>query len=187
MIRAISIALLMLCGLPATAQQQPYAGLQQRPVKALSDEQIADLRAGRGMGLALPAELNGYPGPIHVLEQADALALTAEQRQRTRALHAAMKAEAVALGERLIAQEAALDRAFATRTITPQTLDETTAAIGATQAALRAAHLRYHLAQVEVLTPEQVRRYAELRGYAGGRHGGGGHSPSHHPGGHHGR
>ena len=52
---------------PAIAQQQPYAGLERREVKALSDQQLADLRAGRGMSLALPAELNGYPGPVHVL------------------------------------------------------------------------------------------------------------------------
>ena len=45
----------------AWAQAPPYAGLQARPVKALSDQQVADLRAGRGMGLALAAELNGYP------------------------------------------------------------------------------------------------------------------------------
>lgn len=51
--------------------QTPYAGMQTRPIKALSDEQIADLQAGRGMGLALAAELNGYPGPAHVLELAD--------------------------------------------------------------------------------------------------------------------
>jgi hypothetical protein len=44
----------------ASAQSpQPYAGMQTRPIKALSDQQIADLRAGRGMGLALAAELNG--------------------------------------------------------------------------------------------------------------------------------
>ena len=36
---------------------------------------MADLRAGRGMGLALAAELNGYPGPAHVLELADKLDL----------------------------------------------------------------------------------------------------------------
>ena len=54
---------------PALAQHQhgqhhqtPYAGMQQREVKALSEQQIADLKAGRGMGLALAAELNGYPG-----------------------------------------------------------------------------------------------------------------------------
>jgi hypothetical protein len=63
-------ALLTLLVAPAMAQEHqhahgPYAGLQQRGVKALSDQQIADLRAGKGMGLALAAELNGYPGPIH--------------------------------------------------------------------------------------------------------------------------
>ncbi|HEY0442316.1 MAG TPA: hypothetical protein VGD36_19780, partial [Xanthobacteraceae bacterium] len=58
------LAILLALAAPAAAQtQQPYAGLEARPVKALS-EQIADLRAGRGMGLALAAELNGYPGPL---------------------------------------------------------------------------------------------------------------------------
>ena len=175
------IALLMLATAPASAQQhQPYGGMQSRPIKALSDEQIADLRAGRGMGLALAAELNGYPGPLHVLEHADALGLTAEQRARTQALFDAMKTEAIALGEKLIAEESALDRAFAGRSVTPESLAQGTAAIGAIQAALRATHLRYHLAQVEVLTPEQVRRYAELRGY-GGEHGSAQNAPGHHP------
>src|SRR5687768_9981318 len=95
---------------PALAQdalpQQPYAGFENRAIKALSDDEIADLRAGRGMGLALAAELNGYPGPSHVLEHAEALTLTPAQRQRTEAVFEAMKAEAVNLGERLIEQEA---------------------------------------------------------------------------------
>jgi Spy/CpxP family protein refolding chaperone len=139
--------------------------MEARPVKALSDRQVADLRAGRGMGMALPAELNGYPGPLHVLEMADALGLTPEQRERVRGLREAMTAETVPLGERLITEEAALDREFASRTVTPASLDAATAAIGRTQAALRAAHLRYHLTMMEVLTPEQVSRYGELRGY----------------------
>ncbi len=74
-------------------------------MKALSEQQIADLKAGRGMGLALPAELNGYPGPSHVLENADALGLSAEQRDRTKNLFDTMKAEAVPVGEQLIEQE----------------------------------------------------------------------------------
>ncbi|MEX2128971.1 MAG: periplasmic heavy metal sensor [Xanthobacteraceae bacterium] len=180
--RILSMCVLLLIAPSAFAQRQPYAGLEQRTVKALSAEQIADLREGRGMGLALAAELNGYPGPVHVLEHADALNLSAEQRERTRALFAAMRAETVPLGEQLIAQEATLDRAFADRTVTPQTLAHTTAAIGATQAALRAAHLRYHLAQVEVLSPEQISRYNELRGYAGNAQN---LQNGHRPGGHH--
>ena len=175
--KTLAVLLSLLLIGPAFAQhahgprQAPYAGLDRRDVKALSDEQIADLRAGRGMGLALAAELNGYPGPLHVLEHADALALSPEQRTRVQALFDAMKAEAVPLGERLIAEEAGLDRLFADRTVTADSLDRATAGIGRTQAALRAAHLRYHLATTDVLTPAQIGRYAELRGYAGGSRG----------------
>lgn len=167
----------------ATAQPGPqsYAGLQSRPVKALSEQQIADLRAGRGMSLALAAELNGYPGPLHVLELAGRLGLSPEQRSRTEALYAAMKAEAIPLGERLITAETDLDRQFQERAVTPASLDAATGEIGTVQAALRAAHLRYHLAMLDVLTPEQVRHYAVLRGYAGhgGQHGAGGHGGVH--------
>ena len=82
-----------------------------------------------------------------------------------------MKAEAIPLGERLIAQEAELDKAFATKTITAATLAASTDAIGVTHAALRQAHLKYHLFTIEVLTPAQIQRYAELRGYKeGNRH-----------------
>jgi hypothetical protein len=35
----------------------PYASPEARALKALSDQRVADLRAGRGMGLALPAVL----------------------------------------------------------------------------------------------------------------------------------
>jgi Spy/CpxP family protein refolding chaperone len=150
--------------------------MEARTVKGLSEAQIADLRAGRGMGLALPAELNGYPGPVHVLELAQPLGLTGPQADRVGDLHAAMRAEAVALGERLIEQEAHLDHLFAARLATPANLAEATGAAGATQAALRAAHLKYHLATLEVLTPEQVSRYRALRGYRGGPgHGAGQH------------
>jgi len=147
------------------APASPYAGLETRSVKALSNEQIADLKAGRGMGLALPAELNGYPGPVHVLELGDKLGLTGEQRTRVQQLHAAMTAETVPLGERLIAQETDLDRQFATKSVTPASQQASTADIGSTQGALRGAHLRYHLSTLDVLTPEQVRRYGDLRGY----------------------
>jgi Spy/CpxP family protein refolding chaperone len=154
---------------PLLAQSpQPYAGFEARFIKALSEQQIADLRAGRGMGLALAAELNGYPGPMHALEMADALDLSSQQRAKIQELFAAMKAEAVPLGERLIAQEAELDKAFANKTITAATLAASTEAIGATHSALRRTHLKYHLSTVEVLTSAQVQRYGELRGYKGG-------------------
>ena len=79
-------------------QHSPYAGFQQREVKALSAEQIADLRAGRGMGLALAGELNGYPGPVHVIELAEPLQLSVAQRQHVQQLFEAMKARPYPLG-----------------------------------------------------------------------------------------
>lgn len=167
--KSISLMAALVISTGALAQTaQPYAGLQSRSIKALSDQQLSDLHAGRGAGLALAAELNGYPGPAHVLELADKLNLSPAQRERTQKLFAAMKVEAVPLGEQLIAREEELDRLFAGRTVNAANLVAATQAIGATQAALRAIHLKYHLAMVDLLSPEQVQHYSALRGYDGG-------------------
>ena len=140
----------------AALAQSPYAGMQTRPIKALSQQQIDDLKAGRGMGLALPAELNGYPGPAHVLELGDQLGLSADQKARIQGLFDSMKAEAVPLGAKLLEQEAALDRQFASRLVTPERLKAATKAIGVTQGELRDTHLKYHLRTAQILTPNQM-------------------------------
>jgi Heavy-metal resistance len=163
--RLISFVATALVFSTATLAQSSYSGMQSRPIKALSEQQLGDLRAGRGMGLALPAELNGYPGPVHVLELADKLALSADQKGRVQELFESMKAEALPLGARLIEQEAALDQLFASRSITPEKLKDATAKIGVTQAELRNTHLKYHLQTVQILSPDQVQRYSVLRGY----------------------
>jgi Spy/CpxP family protein refolding chaperone len=143
--------------------------MQRREIKALDTQQVEDLKAGRGMGLALAAELNGYPGPIHVLEFAERLRLSPDQRARVQALFESMKAEAIPLGHKLLDQERSLDQLFAQRTITRETLAALTRSVGETTAALRQAHLSYHLTTFEVLTPEQVRHYGMERGY-GSKH-----------------
>jgi len=163
---SISVALLLTSAAVAEAQT-PYAGMQTRPIKALSEQQVADLGAGRGMGMALAAELNGYPGPSHVLELADQLNLSTDQRAGIQRLFDSMKAEAVPLGSKLIEQEADLDKQFADHTVTPDSLKASTAAVAATQGALRETHLKYHLSTVALMSPGQMLRYAELRGYGG--------------------
>jgi hypothetical protein len=160
-------AALVLTSASATNAQTPYAAMQTRSIKALSEQQVADLGAGRGMGLALAAELNGYPGPSHVLELADKLNLSTDQRAGVQRLFDSMKAEAVLLGAKMIEQEADLDNQFASHTVTPESLKTSTAAVAATQGALRETHLKYHLSTVALLSPGQMQRYAELRGYAG--------------------
>jgi Spy/CpxP family protein refolding chaperone len=164
----LAVAGCLVAPMASAQMQQPYAGLDARQIKSLSEQQISDLQNGRGMGLALAAELNGYPGPAHVLELADKLGLSAEQKARISELFAAMKAEAVPLGEQLITQEAALDALFAGHSATPASVAAATAAIGDTQGRLRAAHLKYHLSTLDALQPAQVQRYAELRGYGAG-------------------
>jgi Spy/CpxP family protein refolding chaperone len=152
----------------AAIAQTPYAGMQTRPIKALSEQQVADLSAGRGMGLALAAELNGYPGPSHVLELADRLELTADQRARVQALFDSMKTEALPIGAKLLEQEAELDQQFSGHTVTPDSLKASTAAVAITQGELRQTHLKYHLSTAALLSPVQMQRYAELRGYGKG-------------------
>lgn len=164
-IRAALVALLLSSA--SAFAQTPYAGMETRAIESLSEQQIADLNAGRGMGLALAAELNGYPGPIHAVELAEQLRLSADQVAKLKAQFEAMKAETIPIGAMLIEQERSLNQDFAGRTVTLASLETATQKIGATNAALRAAHLKYHLSTVAILTPEQVARYDDLRGYAG--------------------
>ena len=116
------------------------------------------------MGLALPAELNGYPGPSHVLELADKLSLSAQQTGQMQRLFDSMKAEAVVIGAKLIRKPPWTINQFSGRTITAESLKTATAQIGATQADLRNTHLKDHVQTVQILTPQQVQEYSALRG-----------------------
>jgi Spy/CpxP family protein refolding chaperone len=174
-----SVLLLLPPGRAAAGSATPYAGQEGRDIKALSPEEVADHLAGRGMGLAKAAELNGYPGPAHVLELAGPLGLSPEQRARTQALFERMQARAIALGRELVEAERALDRLFASRTVTVAALGPALARIGELQARLRQAHLEAHLEQTALLTAEQVAAYGRLRGYAGQPSGGGHGGPGH--------
>ena len=170
--KRLALLALILAATPAAAdtahhgQHSPYAGLEAREIKALSPEEVADLTAGRGMGLALAAELNGYPGPRHVLDLAQELQLTAEQQSKTGALFEAMRTETSALGAELIQAERVLDRLFVEKRATRESVAAAADVAGAIEAKLRAAHLHYHLAMMDVLTADQVATYNHLRGYA---------------------
>ena len=154
----------------ANAQHHPagYAGLQTREIKALSPEAMADLREGRGMGASLPAELNGVPGPMHVLELKEPLRVTPEQVSALQRITAEMKESAQRLGRQVIAAEADLDQAFKAGTADEQTIRDATARIGALNGELRAAHLVAHLKTRQLLTDQQVALYNQARGYASG-------------------
>ena len=171
-----SLVVIMASAANATAQTtSPYAGQQQRTIKALSDQEIGDLLEGRGMGLAKAGELNSYPGPLHVLQLAEQLELSDPQRAATNLLYSKMREQAVSIGGQIIEAERTLDRAFADGRIEPATLRSQLDAIAILQGNLRAVHLETHFAQRSVLTPEPISRYDALRGYGENRSPHGGH------------
>ena len=155
-------------GMEMKGAARPYAGQQSREIKALSPEEIGQYLSGAGMGYAKPAELNGYPGPMHVLENADGLALTPEQRKQTTALMQAHKEDAKAIGAKLVAAERELDALFRSKTAERAALEKAVSAAAQMQASYRLSHLETHLRMRDLLTPEQIAKYDVLRGYAGG-------------------
>ncbi|MDP9130499.1 MAG: periplasmic heavy metal sensor [Candidatus Binatota bacterium] len=164
--RGFVLAVLCTSGF-AWAQTSPYAGQEQRAIKSMSEQEVAGLLTGAGAGFARAAELNGYPGPMHVLELADGLALNAEQRAATQSLMTQHKARARTLGERLVDAERDLDTLFAQRVADTSAVDAATRRVGLLQADLRAEHLKTHVAQTALLSGDQVRMYSVLRGYTG--------------------
>ncbi|MEX2426013.1 MAG: Spy/CpxP family protein refolding chaperone [Thermomicrobiaceae bacterium] len=148
-----------------SASDQPYAGLQDREIRALSAGDVDDLLAGRGAGYALAAELNSYPGPTHVLDHADELDLTDEQQKGIEAIYDSMQQEARKLGETLVDLEADLDQRFRQEHIDEDDLFDMTNEIASVEGKLRATHLSAHLEVKSILESEQIAEYDELRGY----------------------
>lgn len=173
--RAIGIAAALACASAVAGETGPYAGQQDRAIATLSAADIAALRAGDGWGLAKPAELNGWPGPAHVLEMADALGLSAAQHRIVTRIHGLMRAEARRLGAKYIEAERALDAAFDDPTLDPAVLSGLIAASGNALGELRMIHLVAHVETRAVLTGAQIATYNRLRGYAGDGQGHAGH------------
>ena len=132
---------------------------------SLSPSDVDGLLAGLGMGLARPAERHSYPGPLHVLEHADDLGLTRSQRSLAETLRADVLARAQDIGARIVGMERHLDALFASGRASDATVDRLTGHIAQAQGALRAIHLRAHVAMREALTPDQIRTYDRLRGH----------------------
>ncbi len=189
-VAGLGLALLLLPTAAAKAQtpssqphaSQPYAGQDQRQIKSLSARDIDDLLNGRGWGLAKAAELNGLPGPTHVLELRAEMKLTEPQMAAIQELFDDMKKQAIPHGVRLVEQERQLDLGFAAGDMSEARLKRQLAEIAGTLAELRFVHLATHLKTVDVLTKDQILIYNKLRGYqtAPGDRKAGGHTHTGH-------
>ncbi len=150
---------------PHVHGSSPYTDFMSREIKAISAEQMEEYFSGKGMGLALAAELNGYPGPVHVLEHADVLDLDAQQLDGVTAIRDSMQREAIAIGQSIVQRERELDSAFRGGSIDDTKLATLTSEIGNLQGRLRDVHLKAHLVVKELLSTEQIGHYQRVRGY----------------------
>ncbi len=142
-----------------------YAGQEYREIKSLSSEDIDELQNGKGWGLAKAAELNGMPGPLHLLEMKEEIKISEVQVSQIEQLYEKMKKEAIPLGLEFITLEKKLNNAFADRTIDEKGLKSLLEQITNTYMALRYVHLSTHLKTPSMLTPSQIETYNKLRGY----------------------
>jgi len=143
-----------------------YAGQESRAIKSLSEEDIAQLRRGAGWGLAKAAELNGVPGPAHLLEMQNDITLTSEQIAALQRLFDEMNAKARQQGETLIDLERELETHFRSGSITDAILKDSLHRIARARETLRYIHLSAHLKTPAILTKQQIVLYNRLRGYA---------------------
>lgn len=142
-----------------------YVGQEKREIKSLSESDIEELKNGKGWGLAKAAELNGVPGPAHLLEMKTEIGLSPEQIGQIEILYQGMQQQAIPLGIKLIEYERELNTLFAKGTITEELLRGLLEEIGQVQEQLRYVHLSTHLKTPDILTVKQIDLYNELRGY----------------------
>ncbi len=160
-------SLIVLTVIGSVHAQDTHPPQGDQVIRGLSDREVSDLRQGMGMGRARAAELNGYPGPRHVLDlaQAGQLALTPEQTRTAQRLFDGMAREARRLGDLILREERSLEAEFRSGRISDAGLQARALRIGALEGELRAVHLRAHVEMRAALSAAEIQRYNALRGY----------------------
>jgi hypothetical protein len=144
-----------------------YVSQLDSPIRGLSSQEVDDLMNGRGAGYARSAELNGYPGPRHVLDMRQELGLSPEVVEQLEAIFAGMEAKAQRLGHEILQREAALSQAFAENRLSETDMQAQVEALAQLYGQLRANHLQAHFQTKPLLSTEQIAKYNDLRGYTG--------------------
>ena len=158
--------------------EAPGTGAQESAIRSLTERDVQGLQNGRGMGMGRVAELNGYPGPRHVLELANELELSHEQIEATQLIFAEMRIAAVATGAEIIEAESRLDQLFAAHEADPASVQTALTQIGVMRARLRFVHIEAHMKMRELLTNEQIDAYdlhradthGQMQGHGNGQH-----------------
>ena len=145
-----------------------YIGQENRIIKSLSSEDIESLETGTGDafgGMAKLAELNGYPGPRHILDLGKELGLTTVQKENITIIYNDMKREALKLGQEILQIEKTANELFANKSISDSELQQLILKSAENYGKLRYIHLTTHLKMIGILSQEQIILYNTLRGY----------------------
>lgn len=173
----LAIAFLVTSGsIKAVSQQHQHNTQHQNPtssyieqlnssVRGLSSQEIDNLVNGEGAGYARMAELNSYPGPRHVLDLRSQLNLSSQQNKEIQTVFEQMNSDAKSIGKMILVKEKQLSNAFASGKISNTELEQATNELGQLYGKLRKTHLKAHLRITPLLSPQQIQKYNELRGY----------------------
>lgn len=165
---AVSVFLIFgLSGIAVAESESNYSGEHKRTIKSLSQAEINGYLTGKGMGFAKSAELNHFPGPKHVIEFANELALSKEQRKQTQKIYDVMKNKATEYGQLFVQNEEKIEKLFSKGIVNQLLLKEALSNSEKIRSKLRGVHLVAHIEQKAVLSEHQVRLYDNLRGYTG--------------------
>ena len=143
----------------AAATQMPQAMAQHH---AFLEAERQAIERGEGFGMAMAADMNGYPGPKHVLDMKKELKLTPTQEAAMQKLMADMKEKALAKGKDVLLAEKRLDEMFA-QGKSEDELREETYRVASLRAELRWVHLATHLAAKKILTAKQIEAYQQVQ------------------------
>ena len=152
----------------ATPTPSAYVSLLDSEIRGLDQDTIEGYLTGKGLGQALPAELNGYPGPRHTIDMAEELELTEEQLTQVQALFDDMQSAVIPLGEKYLESVAELELTFREGTITDEYLQSQLEKITGIEEQMRYVHLSTHLATIDILSHDQIMQYNMMRGYGDG-------------------
>ena len=150
---------LLLIFLTTAAFSQHNVEMFSSTLKSLTPDEVKGYVEGSGMGQAKVAELNGYPGPMHLLERKDELKLTSEQVRSLEELKTRMTTEAIKYGTDVIEAEKQLNKLFAGGNATEEQVRGAVVKSEESKANVRYAHLKAHLASRRILTPSQLKAY----------------------------
>ena len=156
----LSMACVSLLATLASAQHSQPVKMQHH---ACLEEERQAIEKGEGFGMALAADRHGYPGPKHILELKNELALTPEQEKQVRALFDRMRGRALVTGKHVLDKEAELEQLFASGAAEAAAVRPRLDEIARLRAELRWVHVSAHLDAYKLLTAEQRARYHHLR------------------------